>query len=362
MSNRPITLALASPGLAQAADTVRRSSASSRTSWRCSKRSCRLAPTSRPTRCAPGCKQSRERLRASDSPDDMSSAGLRLSATRPTPMPGCRDTSSAREAEFTGVIRLLRELSDGLRGDAVAFRDDLRRSSDRVADLTQIEDIRTLRRALNREVDQLRQCVQQGERQEASRLAQVAGDLKKVDATIAQTTRTPASPTRACSGARHCSAIWRPSPHAPASIVICRIDDPEAIVDGHGAAVLERVIIALAQLLKGTFGKETRVYRSSTQCVAMFLPRALPKQVAQQVKNVQARVAPEYEYERNGVTRRVVFTFSGVITSSQGGRAERRRRGADPGGTQAEALPGLSQLQTESSGLGRLVGWLSSAG
>jgi len=108
------------------------------------------------------------------------------------------------------------------------------------------------------------------------------------------------------------------APSGPAALVICRIDEPEAIIDGHGASVLERVVVALAQLLKGTFGNDTRVYRSSTHSVAMFLPRAQPRQVAQLVKKVQARVAPEYEYERNGVTRRVVFTFSGSVTYSPG--------------------------------------------
>ncbi len=154
--------------------------------------------------------QSRDRLRTSDHPDDVSSAGLRLVGDASQAYARLSGHVSAREAEFSGVIRLLRELVDGLRGDAMAFRNDLMASSARVADLTQIEDIRTLRRALNREVDQLRQCVQNGERQEASRLADVAGDLKKVDDTIAR----PPSRGRAVmawSRGRCCSACWPPN-------------------------------------------------------------------------------------------------------------------------------------------------------
>ena len=361
MPNRPITLALASPGSPTSAD--HRAALVGVVEDLVALLEGQL-PTGAdfPTDALrTRLKQSRERLRSSDSADDMSSAGLRLVGDASHVYARLSGHVSAREAEFTGVIGLLRELTDGLRGDAVAFRDDLRRSSDRVANLTQLEDIRTLRRELNREVDQLRQCVQQGERQEASRLAQVAGDLQKVDATIAQTSASRESDA----GLLGRPALLRDltsSPYAPASIVICHIDEPDAIVDGHGAAVLERVIIALSQLLKGTFGTETRVYRSSTRCVAMFLPRQLPKQVAQQVKNVQARVAPEYEYQRNGVTRRVVFTFSGVITSSHGRSDADGVEALTRAEQQAEALPGLSQLQTESSGLGRLVGWLSSSG
>ena len=243
----------------------------------------------------------------------------------------------------------------------MAFRNDLMRSSERVADLTQIEDIRTLRRALNREVDQLRQCVAQGERQEASRMASVAGDLKKVDQAIVQTRESEARPGGLLPRAAMLGDLAT-ADHAPASVAVCRIDEPQAIIDGHGAQVLERVIIALAQLLKDTFGDQTRVYRTSTHCVAMFLPGSLPKHVGGQIRKVQARVAPEYEYERNGVTRHVVFTFSSVITGSPGKTDHDAAEALARAERQAETLEGLAQLQAESSGLGRLVGWLSSAG
>jgi GGDEF domain-containing protein len=304
---------------------------------------------------------SRDRLRAADHPEDVSEAGLRLVGDASQAYARLSGHVSARDAEYTGVIRLLRELVDGLRGDAMAFRNDLLASSERVADLTQIEDIRTLRRALNREVDQLRQCVQRGEHQEASRIAQVAGDLKKVDDAMAQ----PEDSRENAVGLFARAALLRDlasSPVAAAALVVCRIDEPEAIVDGHGASVLERVIIALAQLLKGSFGNDSKVYRSSAHSVTMFLPRTQARQVAQQVRKVQARVAPEYEYERHGVTRRVVFTFSAAIAYSPGKTPEDAGDALTRAERQASQMRGLSQLEAESSGLGRLVSWLSSAG
>jgi GGDEF domain-containing protein len=305
--------------------------------------------------------QSRDRLRTSDGSDDVSAAGLRLVGDASQAYARLAGHVSAREAEFSGVIRLLRELVDGLRGDAVAFRNDLMASSARVADLTQIEDIRTLRRALNREVDQLRQCVHNGERKEASRLATVASDLKKVDDTMAESAQ-PRDGSQGLLARSVLLGVLAAEPRVPASVVICRVDDPQAIQDGHGTAVLERVIMALAQLLAGTFGDETRVYRSSTQTVAMFLPGAQARQVAQQVRKVQARVAPEYEYQRNGVTRRVVFTFSSVIAHSPGRTENDGIEALDRAERQAEAMRGMSQLEAESSGFGRLVNWLSSSG
>lgn len=304
--------------------------------------------------------QARERLRGCDHADDIAGAGLRLVGDASQAYARLAGHVSARDAEFTGVIRLLRALVDGLRGDADTFRSDLMASSARVADLTQIEDIRTLRRALNREVDQLRHCVQQGERREASRLAQVAGDLRKVDQAMAQAADAAAGPATLLPRATLLADVSA-EPRTAASVVVCRIDDAETIVGGHGRPVLERVIVALAQLLRGTFGNDTKVYRSGTHSVAMFLPRSQARQVAQMVRKVQTRVAPEYEYERNGVTRRVVFTFSGVVTSSAGRSSQDGADALARGETQAEALRGLSQLEAESSGLGRLVGWLSAS-
>ncbi len=300
-----------------------------------------------------------DRLRDVEIATDIPPAGIRLVADASQACARLAGHAAAREGELVGVIRLLRELVDGLRGDAIAFRDDLLRSSERVADLTQIEDIRTLRRALNREVDQLRQCVQQGEHREHSRFTQVAGDLRRADAAMASA-QPPGSrdfsrglPTKAAL----LTALG--AVREPTAIILCRIDDADAIVDGHGQTILERVVVALAQLLDATFGAEAQVYRTSTQCVAMFLRGAPVRQVAAQVRKVQARVAPEYEYERHGVTRRVVFTFSAVVTLSSGKGDGSALEAFTRAEETAARATGVSQLQVESSGLGRLVGWLS---
>lgn len=304
--------------------------------------------------------QSRERVRNAERAEDVPPAGLRLVGDASQAYARLTGHAAARDAEFYGVIRLLRELVDGLRGDAQAFRHDLLRSSERVADLTQIEDIRTLRRALTREVDQLRQCVQHGEHQEASRLARVAGDLEKVDAAMA----AQAAEEREGSHGLLTRAVLlgdlAAAPVATASVVVCRIDEPDAIVEGHGASVLERVVVALSHLLQGTFGKDLKVYRTSTSCVAMFLPLMLARRTAQLIKQVQARVAPEYEYERHGVKRSVVFTFSAVVMQCAGKGPTDASEALIRAEAQAAALHGVAQLEVEATGLGRLVGWLSS--
>ena len=304
--------------------------------------------------------QSRERLRDAERAEDVPPAGLRLVGDASQAYARLAGHASARDAEFHGVIRLLRELVDGLRGDAQAFRHDLLRSSDRVADLDRIEDIRSLRRALSREVDQLRQCVQQGEHREAARMAQVTGELRKVDAAMAGASdegRERGSGLLTRAGLLGDLAT---APTGQASVVICRVDEPDLIVSGHGAPVLDRVVVALTQLLKGTFGKDHKVYRTSTQCVAMFLPLMPVKRTAELMTQVQARVAPEYQYERHGVSRSVVFTFSAVVVHCAGKAPGDGNDALIRAEAQADRLDGVSQLVADQGGLGRLVSWWSS--
>src|SRR5690606_8610723 len=103
---------------------------------------------------------------------------------------------ASREAELFGVIRLLRELVDGLRGDAQVLRADVHRSSERVADLAGIEDVRSLRRALSREVDGLRRSVRSQEAREASRLAQLSGHMKQIESRYADAAQDEDRSTR----------------------------------------------------------------------------------------------------------------------------------------------------------------------
>ena len=70
--------------------------------------------------------------------------------------------------------------------------------------------------------------------------------------------------------------------------------------------IVDRVVLCLAQLVQATFGAQTVVYRVDAQTTAAVLMGQPAKTVAQTLRQAQARMAPEYEYDVQGSTRRAI--------------------------------------------------------
>lgn len=302
--------------------------------------------------------QSRMRLRASQSADDLREAGLRLVGDASQTHARIAGHVSSRESELFGVIRLLRELVDSLRGDAQVFRADINRSSERVADLAKMDDVRTLRRALSKEVDELRRTVQSQEARESTRFAQLSGQMKQIESRMIETgadeDRSTRLPRRA-SLERRLDALGTSE---ACTLMVLRIDEVDEIAKDHDAHVVGRVVLCLAQLLQATFGAQVAVYRVDTHCAAAIVTGQPTKAVAQTLRQAQARMAPEYEYESRGTTRSLMFSFSSGVAERQ--TAETASAFVHRTETLAAhaASQGRGRMEVSASKLGRLLGWI----
>lgn len=303
-------------------------------------------------------KNSRMRVRTSQTADDLHDAGLRLVGDASQTHARIAGHVASRESELFGVIRLLRELVDALRGDAQAFRADIDRSSARVEDLAKIDDVRTLRKALSREVEELRRSVQSQEARETARLSQLSGKIQHIESRLVDDEldqdRTTRLPRRQALERRLGSIIGSES----CTLVLLRIDEPDDIAREHGRSVVDRVVLCLAQLVQATFGAQTVTYRLDAQSAAVVVTGQSARTVSQTLRQAQARMAPEYEYEVQGTTRTVIFTFSSGLADRQSGEA--------PGDLvhRAETLAahaasqGRGRMEVAGSKLGRLLGWM----
>lgn len=303
-------------------------------------------------------RQSRMRLRTSETAEALHDAGLRLVGDASQTHARIAGHVASREAELFGVIRLLRELVDALRGDAQVFRADIHRTSDRVADLARMEDVRSLRRALSREVEELRRTVRTQEAREASRLAQLSGHMKQIESRYVEAAQDEDRNTRLprrSSLERRLEAVGHSE---VGTLVLLRIDECDAIASEHGPNVVDRVVLCLAQLIQATFGGQTVVHRLDTETVAAVVAGQHARAVAQAVRQAQARMAPEYEYEVHGQTRTVMFTFSSGISE---------RQAAEPSADflhRVETLAahaasqGRGRMEVGASKFGRLLGWI----
>jgi GGDEF domain-containing protein len=301
--------------------------------------------------------QSRLRVRTAETPESLQQAGLRLVGDASQVHARIAGHVANRESEFLGVIRLLRELVDALRGDAQAFRADMSESTTRVAGLAEMDDLRALRRALSREVEQMRQAVHRRAEQEARRFAEMSGQLQQIEGRITETDvdidRTTGLPRRGALERR----LSTESADRLCTLVVVRVDEPDDITADHGRAVLDRVIMCIAQALQATFGQQTSVHRIDTSTVSTYTSLGA-KATAQALRQAQARLAPEYEYEAHGTTRSVMFTFSSGVADRQAGEAPVDLIHRSETLAAHAAGQGRGRMEVEASRFGRLLGWL----
>lgn len=302
--------------------------------------------------------RSRMRLRTSETADALHDAGLRLVGDASQTHARIAGHVASREAELFGVIRLLRELVDALRGDAQVFRADIHRSSERVADLAKMDDVRSLRRELAKEVDELRQAVRSQETKEASRLAQLSGQIKHIEHRFTEAGHDEDRNTRLPRRAALEHRLETQAASEVSTLMLLRIDEGDDIAREHGANIVDRVVLCLAQLVQATFGAQTVVYRVDAQTTAAVLMGQPAKTVAQTLRQAQARMAPEYEYDVQGSTRRVTFTFSAGVAERQSPEPPADFVHRVETLTAHAASQGRGRMEVGPSRRGRLLGWI----
>lgn len=302
--------------------------------------------------------QSRMRLRTSQTADELHDAGLRLVGDASQTHAKIAGHVASREAELFGVIRLLRELVEALRGDAQTFRNDIHRSSARVADVARIDDVRSLRRALSKEVDELRRSVETQEAREASRMAQISGQIKQIESRMTDGGHDEDRQTRLPRRASLERRLEAGSGTDACTLMLLRVDDAEDLAREHGRTIVDRVVLCLAQLLQATFGAQTVVYRVDASTVGALVAGQSTRQVAQTLKQAQARMAPSYEYQAHGATRSVMFTFSSSVSERQSAEAAGEFVHRAETLVAHAASQGRGRMEVAASKLGRLLGWI----
>lgn len=303
-------------------------------------------------------KNSRMRVRTSQTADDLHDAGLRLVGDASQTHARIAGHVVNRESELFGVIRLLRELVEALRGDAQAFRADITNSSARVEDLAKMDDVRMLRKALSREVNELRRSVQSQEARETARLTQLSGRIQHIESRLVDDEldqdRATRLPRRQALERRLGSITGSES----CTLVLLRIDEPDDIAREHGRSVVDRVVLCLAQLVQATFGAQTVTYRLDAQSAAVVVTGQSARTVSQTLRQAQARMAPEYEYEVQGTARSVMFTFSSGLADRQSGESPGELVHRAETLAAHAASQGRGRMEVAGSKLGRLLGWM----
>ena len=231
-----------------------------------------------------------------------------------------RTHRSDREAELIDLVNVLREIVDTVRGDSLQFENELVRSTTAMDRMVEIEDIRELKRALSCEVHTLRDAVAARQVSEARHYETLTSRVQWLETSLVEAKIEAATdaltqlPNRGAFDVAVREWVERAAHGGvPFSVAMVDLDDFKRINDTYGHPVGDRVIIAVAGLMRDLVANGEFVARFGGEEFAVLLYGHASKAKAR-LTEVLEHLPPSYEYEEEGQKRFVTFTFSGGVT------------------------------------------------
>jgi diguanylate cyclase len=223
-----------------------------------------------------------------------------------------------RESEFAEVIDVMRIALGKLAGEAKAFNVRLMGSSERFNRLTEIEDIRELRKQISREVLELNRVVVEKQKQDELNHAKLAKRIEVLQSNLNHTKEEASIDplTRVANRGSFDKALERwvaahKENQKPFILAMCDLDNFKQINDTHGHQVGDRVLFCAAQW----FGKYVRssdilARYGGEEFVVMLTDFELPQAEAKFTELLQKIAQCSYEYQKEDENCSVSFTVS----------------------------------------------------
>jgi len=243
-----------------------------------------------------------------------------------------------RETEMAELIDVLRIALGKLAGEAKSFNVRLMGSSERFNSLTDIQDIRELKKQIAQEVRELNRAVVEKQKQDEAGYAKLSKRIEVLQTSLQQTKQEASLDplTRVANRGSFDEAIarWATSHKENAQsfvLAFLDLDDFKKVNDTHGHQVGDRVLLGAAQ----TFGKYVRpndfLARYGGEEFVILLTDVPIPQAEAKFTELLARIAGcTYEYKKDDQDCSVGFTVScGVAEFSPDNTVEELIRRAD---------------------------------
>ncbi len=237
-----------------------------------------------------------------------------------------RAEAADREAEFADLVQTLRSVVEAIRGDSFKFDTEMHRSATAMERIVETQDIRELKRALVREIHNLRTTIAERQRAELQTAERLAAQVKSLEENL-QKARAEAAkdavtgiPNRGAFNVALQDWLARAAREGrPFTLGLIDLDDFKAINDAHGHPVGDRVLVAATQLLTEAVDYGEVVCRYGGEEFAVLLNTPTVAAAKARLTSVLQRIAPAYEYESDSERRFVTFSFSGGVTEYAAG-------------------------------------------
>lgn len=233
-----------------------------------------------------------------------------------------RSYHADRDEELAGVVQVMHDLVDTLKGDARQFQEGLLASSTAMARLADVDDIRELKRALVKQAEDLKRTVVEQQQHEAKRFAKFATRVDTLEKSLATARHEAAtdSLTGLANRGTFDNTVRRWAADAERSgksfaLVMADLDDFKVVNDTHGHQVGDRVLIAAARLMESVGKQGDLVARYGGEEIAILMASTSVADARARVTAALDRIPPAYEYKEAGVTRHVKFSFSAGVTA-----------------------------------------------
>lgn len=307
----------------------------------------------------------REEVRTSTIPADI----LRLSDDC-TSM--CRDYfrraaafASERDGELKGLIETLTTAIDKLSGEAVSVNRQLTSHSDRFNRLTDLEDIRDLKRRISQEVTALNRFVSEKQEREEAYYSKLTKRIEVLQARLVETEEAAALDplTQIANRGTFDSTLKRWLNRArqadkPFVLLLLDIDNFKRVNDTYGHVVGDRVLLAAARTLAAQTRQDDLLARYGGEEFAILMAGATLRQAEPRAREILKTIASNvYEFDHQGRVERLSYTFSaGATESVSGDTAESVIKRADEGLYEAKHRGKNCVVSKKHTLLSRLLG------
>jgi diguanylate cyclase (GGDEF)-like protein len=237
-----------------------------------------------------------------------------------------RAEAADREAEFADLVQALQAAVQTIKGDAGRFDADMQQSAATMERISNIDDVRELRKALTREVEVLRETLARRRDAEARTTSRLEQQVRTLEENLGKARAEAATdaltglPNRGGFDLALRDWLSRAADKSEGfTLAMVDLDDFKRINDTHGHQVGDRVLIAATQVLSDVTEHGELVCRYGGDEFAVLLKSTTVVKARARLNGALDRVAPSYEYQVNGAKRFVTFSFSGGITEFANG-------------------------------------------
>jgi diguanylate cyclase len=234
-----------------------------------------------------------------------------------------------REKELTSVVQVLRETLADLAGEAKSFNVDLMRSTDRIGTLSNMDDIRELKRLIASEARQLKHAVVEKQRRDDVLFTQMSKRVDALQTQLAEAQRqaeidplTEIANRRGFDRALKEWALLAGRSRQPFAVAMVDLDDFKRVNDTHGHQVGDRVLLCVAQRLVEDAGDGNFVARVGGEEFAVLLKGlALDAAIDRMAATLKRVAALDYVFTVDGAEQRLRFTCSAGVSEFQSGES-----------------------------------------